>query len=276
MINYKNTSFVMAGFACLVFLLNMFFWSQGEGYHSLVPGFSFTAALAFPVMSAWLGIIIRRWKSTSRLWILIPLGLFALAELVLSVTRPDLFSQENRIRQSVAMIIMGYLIPESQQEAFTRKGQWLPSLLVLIGAALCYTCVMVAEPRVSINSFTGGRLSPEEAATTQNLVFSLLKIAETASLAIAVYFAAAVSFSSLGRAIGEISWVRPILGTCCVLVFFWTAGTFLSSISYRFRGDFLIRTMSNPVFVYLVIVISRTIRKLTKRGPSTWKEVFAI
>ena len=273
-VNYKSSSFTMAGAACIASLLSHVFWELGDGAHALAPGFMYTAGLAVPVLSAWLGILLRKWIHQTQLWVVIPLAVLAGFMLYKCASSPDFYTFTNRGRVCLAMLIMGYLIPESLLESFGAKGHWIPSILVFLAAALCYTCVEVVETRIP---FIGSaeEYAPLPKAEARALATSLLQIAETAVLSISVFAAIAVSFSSVGLAVGNNRWVRLFLYVVFVLSFIKTL-CFVLPVYWIVHGYCTLCLISSPVFIYLVVVTRRSIRKLRHKNESSWKEVFSI
>ncbi len=249
MANYKSASYTMAGTVCLVIILNSLFWHFGSGGHSLVPGFSFAAGLATPVLCAWLGITIKQWKGKENLWVIIPLDIIGLALLCTIATDPNFFTYDKCARECLAMIILGYIIPEKLLETFSEKEMLVPSIILCTASILIYTCITVVRTRMAIYPIVDGYADMKE------LSFTLLQISESVSAFVAVYFVIAVSFSSFGITVGSLKWVRIILAVLCVLVFIRTV------VDISPRLYFIIRIIVNPVFVYIIVWTSRHLKK---------------
>jgi len=249
MFNYKSASYTMAGTACLVIILNTLFWHFGSEGHSLVPGFSFAAGLATPVLCAWLGISIKQWKGADSLWVIIPLGIIGLALLCAVAADPDFFTFDKSVRECLAMIILGYIIPEKLLETFSEKEMLVPSILLCMASILIYTCIALVRTRMALYPIVDGYADMKELSLT------LLQISEAVSAFVAVFFVIAVSFSQAGIAIGSLKWMRVILAVLCVLVFI------RSVVDICPRLYFIIRIIANPVFIYIIVWISRHLKK---------------
>ena len=266
--SYKNASFTLAGLACLVYILNMFFWRMGVDGKSLVPGFSFMTGLVMPVLAAWLGTIIRHSTRKTNRWLSILLGLFAFVCFIRYITHPDIYTLTNQSCLSVAMIIMGYLIPEKQLESFACQDRLIPSVLIFMAAVLCYTCVAVTDGRLFNFPF------PAENEDMHELIRLLLQIAEGATAVIAVYFAVILSYSTVGQSISSRRWVKIVLSVVCFLASIRILGMALTFGFPRIYS--LIRIASCPLTIYIAIVAYRGLRKRSNKENMTWKEVFLI
>ena len=67
---YVNASFLMAGCACLAMVVNHLAISFSPySLESAIPGWSFMASLANPVLFAWVGLLLRRRSRTPRKWL---------------------------------------------------------------------------------------------------------------------------------------------------------------------------------------------------------------
>lgn len=247
--NYKSASYTMAGTACVVVILNILFWRFGSDGHSLVPGFRFAARLATPVLCAWLGITIKQWKGTESLWVIVPLAIVGLALLCAVAADPSFFSFDKCVRECLAMIILGYIIPKKHLETFSKKELLIPSILLCAGAILIYACIVAVRTRVFVYPTIDGY------ADMKDLFLSLLQIGEAIAAIVSVYFVIAVSFSSLGITLGNLKWVRVILAIFCVLVFV------RSVIGSGHSIYSIIRIIANPVFVYIIVWVSRHLKK---------------
>ena len=266
--SYKNASFTLAGTVSLICVLNLFFWQLGVNEQSLVPGFSFMTGLVAPVLSAWLGTLVRHFLGESKLWLSILLGLFAFYCFFRFITYPDGFTLINQSRLNAAMIIMGYLIPTKQLDYFVSQDRLIPSVLIFLAAVLCYTCVEVTDGRLFNYPF------PTENKDMHELIRLLLQIAEGTTAAIAVYFAVILSYSSVGQSISSHRWVRIVFGVLCLLASIRILGM---ALTFGFPSTYsFIRIASCPLIIYLAIVVFRGHRKHTKKENMTWKEVFLI
>ena len=256
--NYRNASFTLAGIACFVYLINILFWQLGPNGRSLVPGFSAMSCLVAPVLAAWLGTLIRKWTGCPRLWVSILLGALGLFFFIKYATSPDVYKFVNYGFICSAMIIMGYLIPEKQLETSAGQGRIIPSILILVGSILCFTCIEVTDGRLFNYPF------PAENADMHELVRLLLQMAEGTSMAIATYFAVILSYSPMGQAISEKRWVRIVFGVICTLASVRIIGMAFS-IGFPSIYSF-IRIVSCPLCIYLVVLGYRGFRKRSPKS----------
>lgn len=173
-----------------------------------------------------------------------------------SASYPDFYTFTNRGRVCLAMLIMGYLIPECILESFGGKEHWLPSVLLFLAAALCYTCIEIIETKVPYIGPSDESPLPQAQAEAEELVRVLLQIAETVALCLSVYAATAVSFSSVGVAVGSNRWGQRFLYVIFILYFFKTLRFVLPSL-WLVRGYGFLCLVSSPVVVYLAVVIRR-------------------
>ena len=253
MVDYKSASYTMAGTACTVVIINLVLSHLGSEGHSLLPGFSFAAGLATPVLCTWLGIIIKHWKGLYKPWLIIPLSIIALALICVIATEANFFSPKKYMMECLAMMIMGYIIPEKHLEALSKKEMRIPSILLCMSSLLIYTCISVARNRIFL-------LHPVlEYADMKELALSLLLIGETVTAFVAVYLIIAVSFSSAGLAFGSTKWVRVSLGVFCIFAFIRAVvNACIGSVGHTV---FLVQVISNPVFIYLVLWLSKHLKK---------------
>jgi hypothetical protein len=253
MVDYKSASYMMAGTACMVVILNNVLWHLGSEGHSLLPGFGFAAGLATPVLCTWLGIILKHWRGIEKLRLIILLSIIGLALLCAISTQTYYFTPNKCLMECLAMTIMGYIIPENHLKALTNKGMITSRVLLCVSSLLIYTCIAVARNRIFLF------LSVWEYADMTDLTLSLLQIAETVSAFAAVYFITAVSFSSTGIALGSLKWVRVLLGIFCILTFVRVVVN--ACISSGLRTFFIVQVIANPVFICLIVWVSKRLKK---------------
>ena len=245
MVDYKSASYTMAGMACMVVILNLVFCHLGSEGHSLLPGFSFIAGLATPVLCTWLGIIIKHWKGNEMHLLIVTLSIIGLAIICFLATDANFFSPNKYLMECLAMTIMGYIIHEKHLEALSKKVMRIPSILLCVSSLLIYTCIAVARNRIYLLP------SVLEYADMKNLALSLLLIGETVTAFMAVYFITAVSFSSAGIALGNTKWVRVSLGVFCILAFIWAVVNVC--INRGLQTVYIVQVISNPVFIYICV-----------------------
>lgn len=253
MVDYKSASYTMAGTACMVVILNLVLYHLGNEGHSLLPGFSFTAGLATPVLCTWLGIMLKYWKGDEMHWLIVLLSIIGLTIICFLATDANFFSPNKNLMECLAMVIMGYIIPEKHLEALSKKEMRIPSILLCVSSLLIYTCIAVARNRIYLIP------SVMEYADMKDLALSLLLIGETVTAYVAVYSIIAAAFSSAGIAFGNTKWVRASLGVFCILAFIRAVVN--ACISSGLHTVFIVQVISNPVFIYLIIWVSKRLKK---------------
>lgn len=253
MLDYKSASYTMAGTACAVTIINLALSHLGSEGHSLLPGFSFTAGLATPMLCAWLGIILKYWTGNDKLWIIAPLSIICMVLIFAIATEANFFSSNKYLMESLAMAIMGYIIPEKHLEALSKKEMRIPSIILCVSSLLIYTCIAVARNRIYLLP------SVMEYADMQDLALSLLLIGETVTAFVAVYTIIAAAFSSAGIAFGNTKLVRASLGVFCILAFIRAVVNVC--ISSGLHTVFIVQVISNPVFIFLIIWVSKRLKK---------------
>lgn len=265
---YKNASYTLSGFSCLVLFLNSLFWRMGDTGHSLVPGFSYAAGLAYPILSAWVGILLRAKFNTSKWWIR---GIVLCSALVLVFfyrQTMENWSWEYESLLCLSLVLFGYLNPSKELEKMSDNQGWNDLVLAVI-SIFCYTAIAVVRQRI-----LWGQVIPEH-TDMEKLLECLLGNTEPLLAFVAVYFVIHFSFSKIGLAIGSQSWARGILWIPCVFVFIWVFVNTIVQYHYT-RFYSLIMILVQPLFVYLVIVAARSIKKWMGKSQLTWKEVFSI
>ena len=253
----------MAGGASAILLLSSVFWMLGTDGRSLVPGFGFMASLAAPVMMAWFGLIVRRYYSSPQ-WLTLLLALYWVWLFVSYCRYPAVCVFSSQANLFLSCGIMGYMVSPYAISMLQKRTDGSQMLVLLAIAALMYTCIAIAKQRLFWLFSNPSSL--------ENLVLKLLQIADGISIAICVYFSIRFTFSPLGKSIGEIRWIRWILGIATVLAFIHLIRYF--SLIPHYASFY--RIIGNPVTVYLMIVCWRSNRKLGKKQQLTWKEVFLV
>lgn len=266
---YVNASFLMAGCACLAMVVNHLAISFSPySLESAIPGWSFMASLANPVLFAWVGLLLRRRSGTPRKWL--PAAVAVLVLFLLGMYHHYLGSRgwwERFPFLFLASLGLGYLVPPSMiSEAGRRKGA--EYLVLLICSVFSYTACAVVSGRIQ----WGGM--PPELHEMTDLMVSLMDIAEPLLAVIVLYFAVMFSFSEYGQWLGERSWFRGIAIGVAAYAFLLSLGNLAWGLFHRWM---FLAFFVQPVTVYLAIVLCRLIRRKAKGGePASWKESFKL
>lgn len=107
--SFKNTTFLLAGGACLLMIAGRLFYSPD----GLLPikGFRFIASLAIPTLCLWVGMLIR-WKvGKPKWWVLAIAGVAMLASLYLSRHTVNIFNWPEIRFYWYFLILVGFMMP---------------------------------------------------------------------------------------------------------------------------------------------------------------------
>ena len=266
---YVNASFLMAGCACMAMVVNHLAFSFSPySLESAIPGWSFMASLANPVLFAWAGLLLRRRSGTQRKWLSAAVAVLVLFLLGMHHHFLNYWGWWERLPfLYLASLGIGYLFPPSMTgEAGRRKG--IEYIVLLICSVISYTACAVVSGRIQ----WGGM--PPELHEMSDLMVRLMDVAEPLLTVVVLYFAVMFSFSGYGQWLGERSWFRGIAIGMEAYSFLMSLGNLPWGLYHR--GMFL-TFFVQPVTVYLVIVLCRLIRRKAKGGgKASWKESFKL
>ena len=262
---YTNASFLLGGAACTLLLVNHILFCIAPYEDPLVPGFRFLTGLATPLLCFCAGALLRMKRPSVRWWIT---GLVAavVAFCLCMYVSPRRVCPGWWSFLNVAVIGAGFLCPPRSVARARRDPGWAYLVLFAV-SAFCYTAVFVSMDRVRIL----GALSPVNEDMIR-LVLRLLTVTEPLLILIAVYFAWMFSVSRAGQRLGRQAWFRWIVAVPCLCGFFIAAynlffGAFFSWDIILVR---LIQLLVQPVTVYLLVILPRSVKKL--RGEGEWAE----
>ena len=266
---YVNASFLMAGCACMAMVVNHLGFSFSPySLESAIPGWSFMASLANPVLFAWAGLLLRRRSGSPKKWLSAAVAVLVLFLLGMYYHYIEHWGWWERLPfLYLASLGIGYLFPPSMTgEAGRRKG--IEYIVLLICSVFSYTACAVVSGRIQ----WGGM--PPELHEMSNLMVRLMDVAEPLLTVVVLYFAVMFSFSGYGQWLGGRSWFRGIAVGVAAYSFLLSLGNLAWGLFHR--GMFL-TFFVQPVTVYLVIVICRLIRRKAKGGgQASWKESFKL
>ncbi len=219
---FKNASVLMAGFSCLVVVVNHLINTATTGLESPVPGFYHLAGMAYFVLCLWTGMTLRQWLRNPRWWVQALVG--ALAVFCLYKYRHLLyFYWESYSFLYLALIGLGYLVPERMTLPAGRSRGW-GYLALLLVTLFCYVSSSVVMNRLQ---WLAGSLLPEH-HDMLTLMLTLVRNAEPLMVVLALYFVVLFAFSKAGQWVGGRSWFRGIVLVPAVLTFIGTLGEMLA------------------------------------------------
>jgi len=260
----KSASFVLAGGACLLAILVQLFSQDGI---VTIRGIRLLNGLVTPVMCFWLGMLIR-WKVRKpNSWILGIAGALMFLSYFYGSYAIANYSWIDIFYQWWGLILLGFILPWDYLYD-RRDPEGIKSGIVLLLSALVFCTIDLVNERMRIVAMPTplDDLGALLATVTLN-VLPFVTI-------LVVYFAAEFSFSKAGQWLGSRKWFRIICWIAAAILFIHIAislpGMHRDILAWRLTQYAVL-----PITVYLIIVICRIIRKLSKKD-KTWKEVFAI
>ena len=260
----KNSSFVLAGGACLLMIANQLFAPNGD---YPIKGFFILAALAIPMLCLWAGSLIRFRIGKPKWWLS---GIVALAIIVLHYCS---FKESQSLHwlhirfQWYGTICLGFLLPWEYLYR-TRDREGIKSIILCIITTLTFCVIDLVNQRMTVIKL------PAPYDDLDVMLNTITQFIMPLATFVPIYFAAMFSYSDAGQWLGRTKWFRWVAGIAAVIVFlalifnlqiFWTP-VFLWQIP---------QVLVQPFTIYLVIVICRILRK-QGRKVNTWKEVFSI
>lgn len=261
----KNTSFVLAGGACLLMIAGHFLFSTV----GLLPikGFRFLAALAIPSLCFWAGMLVRHLCGKTKWWLLAIAGVLCGVSFYFSRHTVNILNMSDIRFLWYFIFLAGFLLPwDYLNERRDKEG--IKSFVLLVITALLYCAFELFWNRMYPSC-----MKPQYEDMAVLLMVVTTNMIPLAAL-LPVYFAAEFSLSNPAQWLGGQKWFRWIVGIAAVVSFIGSlSGLRLSFGIYDMY--YWIQFLVQPVTIYLIIVICRIIRKLRKKE-MTWKEVFAI
>lgn len=260
----KESSFVMAGGACLIGLIGHYLRIDGPLH---VRGIQFLTSLVVPTLCFWVGMLIRYKVGKPKWWVLAIAGVAMLASLFFSRHTVNILHWMEIRLFWYFIALAGFLMPWNYLYERRDKDGYISAVLLVI-TVFTYAAIELCWQRMG----TSIMLPKHEDIAT------LLLVVTTNILPIAaippVFFAAMFSFSNAGQWLGEKKWFRWTVGIAAIASFIGI----LPGLRFDLTLDPLyltrwIQLSVQPVTIYLIIVICRIISKFGKKK-KTWKEVF--
>ena len=271
---YINASVIICGAVCLVRVIAHDLFQSSDWNDSVVPGVYSMVGLCYPVLFAWVGLLLRQWLPIPKWWI----KLLITALCAYCLIRYCDWNAEHWYAAHLYIVMagVGYLISPADLSLENQKTGW-GSLSLGLFSVFSFTAVAVIKQRL-----LWGDLIPEHTDMEQ-LLEALARVTEPLLCIISAWFILHFSFSSIAQKISAKKWVLIISGAACVLSLYIALRFCLSFIP---RGDVmmawvyynpLLMLAVQPVNVYLYIVIYRKLfRRNENNEKLSWKEAFTI
>lgn len=262
--NVTNASFVLAGGACLLMIAGQVF-SPHEGLH--IRGFYLLNRIVVPLLSLWVGMLIRFCAGKPKWWGIIIVSIAMIASYIVCLFVPSTPYWLSERFQWYGILLLGILLPwEYLWENRDKSG--IKSIVLFLLSTLAFCALDLVHDRMEVIKLP----APYEDLGT--LLCSVSKLIAPIVLLLPVFFAAEFSLSDPGQWLGRQKWFKWI--TVIAAIIFFIASLF--NIFGTWGGLFmrcLMMLAVQPFTIYLIIVICRILRKLRKKD-MTWKEVFKL
>lgn len=260
--SYLNASVIICGAVCLIRLVShLVFQMQDWSRPMLIPGLAFLTELCYPLLFAWIGLLLRGAQGQSKWWmqlIVAAMSVFCLCRYC-TWTADHWFS----IHLHLAMLGFGYLIPPAELKLGEKRTGWT-NLVMLLVAVFCFTAVSIVKRRLDWG------VAMPEFQDMEKLLEDLVRIVVPLLAIISAYFAIRFSFSSFAQKAGGNKWVRIFAVAFCVFSFL-QALRFVLMTSFKWQylaGNVYVYpltfVLAQPVTIYLIYVASRLIAELWK------------
>ena len=257
---FKNATFVLAGAACLLFIISLLH-SDGfipiKGIWTLFP-------LALPLLGFWYGMFFRQISSNPKWWVRIIVTLAAAFLLVKLATDQVFYEYTNALR-TLLFVMLGFVVPIETGD--NGESSLKTGALVLL-SVLAYTISEFSFDRINVAHMAEGYQD------TKEMMSNVLKFGIWAPTFLAVWFSAKFSFSGAGQWLGSRNWFRWISSIAMVYVFIYRFGElFMWWLEWWMILDILFQ----PVTVYLGIVFYRlTCNRISGKEIKKYENVFKI
>lgn len=268
----KNASMVLAGGACILLVLTHLF----STYVGLIPirGFWYCSLLDTSLLCLWCGMLIRSWIGKPRDWFLVLIGLLIACGLwvIYELTHSEYVLSTSDLRyEYVFQFLLGLIIPWNHlRENGDHAG--VKSAVLCIITALSYATIYLVLDRL------GGRMEATFTDMEQFLIQVTTYVLPLASIP-PLILAAEFSYSKAGQWLGSRRWFFWLSAPAAIYCFLYAITSIRHLPIYSSLVYQLIQLLVQPVTVYLLIIIVRTIKKNSdkdSKDSSSWKEVFKL
>ena len=237
--------------------------------HGALPirGFYLLNGLVIPMLSFWVGMLVRFCAGKPKWWGLLIVSIAMIASFIVCLFVPSMPYWLNERFQWYGTLLLGILLPwEYLWEKRDNCG--IKSIVLFLLSALAFCALDLVHDRMEVIKL------PAPYEDLGILLCSVSKYISPFVLLLPVFFAAEFSFSDAGQWLGQQKWLRWIAGISTVVCFIVSLFNIIGTWDGLFMRC-LIMLLVQPVTIYLIIVICKIIRKVCKKQ-LTWKEVFAI
>ena len=236
---FDNASFIMAGLACLIPVL--------DGYG--LKGVGYLSPLCPPLIGFWLGLLLRDITGQPRKWFLVLVASAAVGLAAWLLTN-NIFRLSTHSLRLTLYALLGYLV--LSRNVFT-GDDWARNAAVLVLSLLTLAACSLSYDRLR------ACLDPALNEEWRTIVFGALRLAIGASTLLAVWCMAECAFSKAGQWLGSRNWFRIASAVPMLLVF---AGIVADIIDSGLKWWKLPVLAANPV---TVIAISLLVQAAFKR-----------
>ena len=246
---FDNATFIMAGMACLIPVL--------DGYG--LKGVGYLSPICPTLIGFWLGLLLRDVTGKPRTWFL-ALVASAASSLAGWLIADDMIRFSTLSMRLTLYALLGYLVPF--RNVFTGDN-WVRKV-----AVMAPSLVILAECSLSYERLRAC-LDPASYEEWRTIVFLALRIAIGASTLLAVWCMAESAFSKAGQWLGSRRWFRIASAVPMLLVF---AGIVADIIESGFGWWKLPILAAQPVTILAVLMLVRTAFKKRTGGPTAPSE----
>ena len=269
-----NASVIICGAVCLIRVIAHYLFQFSDWNEPAIPGVDSLVGLCYPVLFAWIGLLLRQWLPMPKWWV----KLLITALCAYSLFRYCDWNAEHWYAAHLYIVMagVGYLISPTGLLLENQKKGWGSLSLVLI-SVFCFTAVAVIKRRL-----LWGDLMPEHTDMEQ-LLEALAWVTEPLLCITSAWFILHFSFSSLAQKIGAQKWFRIIAAIACILSLIFALRFCLIGLhrwnvmmAWVYYNPLLMLAVQ-PVNVLLYIVIYRKLfRRNEKNEKLSWKEAFTM
>ena len=269
---YRNSSVIIAGIASIIIAISVIIRMVIDGfpieqYNSVITWFGPAFGIATPILFGWIGLLLRSLTPRPKFWVkalvllLVP-GIY-LMWTFLHGTGVYFWGDGDRCLW-IYSAIFGFLIPVEHLENKNSESGWI-ELILFLGSAFCYCGINRVVNHFSVVNFQ---------MLDSEWVRFFSRSMRFIPLAISIFFLADFSFSKTGQGLGEMKAIGKTVMILSILSFLITLIGLLQWGFYRMCLIKLYRLLSQPVAVYLIVVICRSLRAMIQSKGKVWSDLF--
>ena len=246
---FDNASFIMAGLACLIPVL--------DGYG--LKGVGYLSPLCPPLIGFWLGLLLRDITGQPRKWFLVLVASAAVGLAAWLLTN-NIFRLSTHSLRLTLYALLGYLV--LSRNVFT-GDDWARNAAVLVLSLLTLAACSLSYDRLR------ACLDPALNEEWRTIVFGALRLAIGASTLLAVWCMAECAFSKVGQWLGSRKRFRIASAVPMLLVF---AGIVADIIDSGLKWWKLPVLAANPVTVIAITLLVQAAFKRRTNGSTDISE----